>query len=402
MKKTALILLLSAKLFCVDITIIGYLKWADGLGRIPFSIVDCLRDTDLTWSSVETRKPDKAYDKIYSERTLGQSKDDIGVAILTDAVWYPNYDKYKLVPQQAKVKLAYSVFESDNLPAEWVDIFNNNFDAIFTTDKFEQNFYKQAGVTIPIFVLPNPFYIEPFFGVKRRESTEPFVFGFSSGFWERKNYKKLIQAFVEEFVGSKKVKLRLHNRFKFMPISRNLLAQYPRKITKNIEIINQELADKEYLDFLSSLNCYISVSKGEGFSIGPREAMAAGIPTIVTNNTAQATICESGCVLPIKSEIKESAYYEIFKQSIGHYYDCEVSDIRQALRQMYNNYNFYCEQAKLGRQWAARYKFENLKAKFQTLVKPKKIVLADEDKVEDGCIFTTNSSLIEKYKCIIN
>jgi glycosyltransferase involved in cell wall biosynthesis len=402
MKKILFIICAFVSVMPVDLKLVGYLQRADGLGRIPFSIVDCIKDTNLSWSTIETRKSDKTYDRVYTERLNGADNGQIGVAILTDAIWYPRYDKYKQMPTNAKIKLAYSVFESDSIPAEWVKIFNNNFDGIVTTDRFEKESYQKAGVTIPIFVLPNPFYIESFFDIKRRKSIDPFVFGFSSGFWERKNYKKLIKAFVEEFGGNKNVRLRLHNRFRNMPISMRLLQEYSAKQIKNIEIINQQLSENEYQKFMSDLNCYVTVSKGEGFSIGPREAMAVGIPTIVTNNTAQKTICDSGCVLPVKSEIKEKAHYEIFRSHVGHYYDCEVVDIRMALREVYDNYELYCKKAEVGVQWAEQYKFENLKKRFQTLVRPDKIMLGDEDKIEDGVIVTSSESLYAKYKNLIN
>ena len=47
-------------------------------------------------------------------------------------------------------------------------------------------------------------------------------------------------------------------------------------------------------------------------------------------------------------------------------------------------------------------KFENLKKRFQTLVRPDKIMLGDEDKIEDGVIVTSSESLYAKYKNLIN
>lgn len=383
----------------VDLMLVGYHQWADGLGRIPFSIVDCIKETGLTWSTISTRWVDKSlYDKLYFERLSGPIN-KIGVAILTDAPWYPGYEKYKLVPSVAKIKLAYSVFESDSLPKEWVKIFNENFDGIITTDQFEKDSYKKAGVNIPIFVLPNPFYIEPFFDVQPRRDIKPFIFGFSGGLWGRKNCEKLVQAFKQEFADNPDVQLKIHTRFKVGV--KTFSEKFNLASSANIELIEKEFSQEEYIQFMSGLNCYVSVSKGEGFSIGPREALAMGVPAIVTNSTAQKNICDSGCVLSVECKTKEPAYYEIFRSNVGRYDDCSIEDIQIALRQMYANYEFYCKKSGEGKEWAKKYSFESLKSKFQTLIRPSQVVFAEEDIIEYECIKTSNRRLLKKYRKLI-
>ena len=59
----------------------------------------------------------------------------------------------------------------------------------------------------------------------------------------------------------------------------------------------------KYIEFISTFDCYVNLSKGEGFSIPPRESLALGIPCIISDNTAHKTICDSGLVLPVTSKI---------------------------------------------------------------------------------------------------
>ena len=64
----------------------------------------------------------------------------------------------------------------------------------------------------------------------------------------------------------------------------------------NVELTEGMLSREENIDFFRDIDCYVLVSKAEGFSITPREALAAGIPCILSNNTAHKTICETGLV----------------------------------------------------------------------------------------------------------
>ena len=61
----------------------------------------------------------------------------------------------------------------------------------------------------------------------------------------------------------------------------------------------------------NSLDVYLSNSKGEGFGIPTIEAEAAGIPVIVSNNTAQPELCGEGWILKdMRPEFDEQSSWE--------------------------------------------------------------------------------------------
>ena len=73
----------------------------------------------------------------------------------------------------------------------------------------------------------------------------------------------LIKAFQNEFGNSPSAVLKIHGRDGFVkPIKQALKQQGP---IKNIEIIDRLLTQKQYIDFMQSLDCYVLLSKGEGF-----------------------------------------------------------------------------------------------------------------------------------------
>jgi glycosyltransferase involved in cell wall biosynthesis len=170
---------------------------------------------------------------------------------------------------------------------------------------------------------------------------------------------------------------------------------------KNVELIDKNYDRSDYINFLKSLNSYVLISKGEGFSISPREAMALGIPCILSNNTTHKTICDSGLALPVTSEILEPAdYTPFFGKFCGDLHNCLLKDVREALREMYNNYSVYDKTHHL-KKWAAQYSYDNLKPMYLSLVKPKKILLGSENLIKKDCVITNSLDLFKKYNQLI-
>jgi glycosyltransferase involved in cell wall biosynthesis len=145
------------------------------------------------------------------------------------------------------------------------------------------------------------------------------------------------------------------------------------------------------------------LSCGEGFSFIPREALALGIPVIITDNTASSTICKSGFVRSVRSEkkirSKSNVYRILFADDCGDQFDCEVEDAKNALLDVYSNYPVYVHKALDGRNWVRQYDCENpnLRSQYLTLVKPKKVVLGNENKIEDDTLITNSIELYQKY-----
>jgi glycosyltransferase involved in cell wall biosynthesis len=319
-----------------------------------------------------------------------------GITLYTDALWSA-WHEYKLIPNDSTVKIAYCVTEKTLIPSEFVVKINDNFDAVVVADEWLVDVYKNSGVKIPIFTLPLVLDLESLFAKSiKKNCQKPFVFGLSAGFWPRKNHELLVKAFVEEFGDNPNVMLKMHGRFEEGLTT--VLKTFEKIKTNNVTLEHKAFTRQEYENFLTSLDCYVLISKGEGFSITPREAMAAGIPCILSDNTAHKIICKSGCVRAVTSNILEPSYSKIFRKNIGHDFNCTVMDIRKALRDVYENYQKYLENAVLGRIWVKNYSKENLKKKYLNLVKPKIVILGPDNSITDQHLMTNSKTLFNKYQ----
>lgn len=386
-----------------DLTVVGRVINADGLCRIPISLIDMLKedlkinhispfDSVLTTNDVKEGVKAILYD---TDKMSGK------VSILVDILWLINYPIYTCVPE-SKIKIAYSMWESNRIPSTWVQILNQHFDAVVVPDSFLIDSYRDSGVTIPIFELPLCLYLEDFLAMPQPSRPRAsFVFGCAASGVHHKNQTLLIQAFAEEFGNSDNVVLRLSSRWIFPEVLKSWNELIQKYNSSNIYFNIGILDNSQYIENMASLDCYVNISKGEGFSVGPREALALGIPCILSNNSAQKTICRTGFVRSVLSEIPEPPSFEYTScfgnENIGTFSNCRLEDVKDALRDVYNYYNIYLKQAKMGSEWASQFSLQRLKAKYLNLIKPKLVILGNKNEITDDYLLTSSEKLYNKY-----
>ncbi len=396
------------KLCPFDLTIVGQLKVAGSLERLPVSLTHLLKN-DISINFIPTPGHyDFAEIPIDEQNILANPDKTPGnVALLFDVLWLKSRTPADLVPDSL-IKIAYSMLEGTRIPSQWVTILNEKFDLVVVPDEYYETVYRNCDVQIPIYVVPLGVDIEDFLNEPIKETaTTPFVFGSSGVFMPRKNQRLLIDAFIEEFGNNPSVQLKLHGRgvFEFdMPAVVKQIDNLRGETNTepNVELITSFFTKKQYLDFLTTLDCYVLLSKGEGFSLTPREALALAKPCIISDNTSHKTIVNTGYVYGVPSDIKNPAYYSYLGGKCGYNFNCTIEDVRNALREVYHNYQTYLEKAQSGRKWVEQYLWKNLKGKFLSLVKPGHVVLGAENKITDDCLTTSSEKLYQKYIELIN
>jgi glycosyltransferase involved in cell wall biosynthesis len=344
-----------------DITLIGRVKMADGLGRLLVELLDelsdkykvsvCSYDNDL--SSVPKRLHKLI--KYQNPKSLGK------YLIYLDPIWLPRHSMSvkDIIPKNKNldcIRIAYSMAESSQICDEWVFIINSYFDYCLVPDSYYVDVYKNSGVNIPIFSVPLGTNLNDYLKAEIKEkSHKRFTFGNSSALIDRKNIGLLIEAFINVFGDNPDVILKINARNKDSEIENKIRTLSKNNINKNIYLNVEELSQNEYLRFMSSLDCFVNISKGEGFSIQPREAMALGMPVICSDNTAQKTLCNTQLIKTVKSDISEPAYYWYTKRYHGEQYTCKVEDVEKALVDVYQNYSEHLKLAQRRREYAREF-----------------------------------------------
>jgi glycosyltransferase involved in cell wall biosynthesis len=385
----------------------GPVQFNDGIGRQTIGLIDCLKDIHTIQYIKHDGVDPKDLPHTVKRIIRSKYKATPNVLIFESPLLYPLTTKFPRFPN-ASIKFAYSMLESTKIPQNWVKLLNTHFDAVLVPDPFLVDVYINSGVKTPIFVIPLGMYLAPFLEkaeLRTRPVDRPFTFGNLSSFVERKNQLSVIQAFGKAFGNQPNFQLILNGRASEADYFVLLQEEKQRLGLTNVTITNIPLDWQHYIAEFAALDCYISVSKGEGFSLQPREALALGIPSIVTDNTGQSTICKSGYVYSLPSEKRIPAFYRIFDgwyDDLGEHFECSTDDLAAAMLEVYTNYEKHAVQAFEGRSWVKNYEYENLQRAYATIVKPSSVVLAQFNVIENGVLYTNSSALYDKYKALLD
>lgn len=163
-------------------------------------------------------------------------------------------------------------FETTLIPPSWVPRINN-FDAILVPCEQNRKMMIDSGITIPVEVIHWGVDVEKFREIKR-PAHKTFTFGHMGALSKRKGTHILVNAFERAFPAEKDVRL----------ICKTSAYHYPfMSKDKRIEVQMGPVSHDELMtSFFAQADCFVFPTLGEGFGLPPLEAMATGIPAIVT------------------------------------------------------------------------------------------------------------------------
>lgn len=243
------------------------------------------------------------------------------------------------------VRIGYTMVENTKVASHWVrDI--NKMDAVLVPSKYLVDVFKNSGVKIPVHAIrqginPKRF---PFF---QRQRKDKFIFATNGVQDERKNWKDLVAAFCSEFDSSEPVELWIKNT---NPDFGNIAFNDNR-----IRVINTFYNFDEMQKFYQMVNCFVFPSHAEGSGMPPKEAMATGLPVILTNWSGLADISDykyNYPIDPIAIDFPEDKTR--VNEQPGVQARIDVAELMFWMREVYRNYDSALEKGKLASEWMHR------------------------------------------------
>jgi len=228
-------------------------------------------------------------------------------------------------------RLSVTMFESTKLPDGWRDPLDE-CDAVIAPSQFLVDVFKNAGVGTPIEVVPLGISSTFTETVVPRISTEPLAFVCIGDRGSRKNWHKVMFAFVRAFGDDE--------RFKLVIKSRNLPAKFSNK---NVEVVAEDYSDEQMAEFYRKAHIMVFPSSGEGFGLPPREFAATGGIPLVTNWGGTADdIYQWGIPLPYTMTDAWSDKPEWFGK-LGQWADIDVDMLTDQMRHIADHYQHYVD-----------------------------------------------------------
>ena len=185
-----------------------------------------------------------------------------------------------------KYKIGHCEFEGMIIPSSWVP-YCNMMDEVWTPTEWDKKKLQDAGVKVPIFIIPqgiDPDYFHPSMAPMKTDAKEKFKFICNATWEPRKNLRQLIQDFTSEFSRNEDVCLIVKTMSSALaqPVKKEVEAiKAPREAAK--VYIREDILPPEQIGcFYTMGSCFVLPTHGEGWGLPLFEALASGIPVITT------------------------------------------------------------------------------------------------------------------------
>lgn len=238
-------------------------------------------------------------------------------------------------------------WEYGALPIRWVDEMRRTVDEVWCPSTYVRELYLDAGFDPErVVVVPNgvdPSIFSPGAPDVYRPATEKtFKFLFIGGTVERKGIDILVAAYAEAFRPSDDVALvikdfGLGGFYGMVSLREKILEARRRPEMAQIVYDDADLTTGQLVSLYRSCDCFAFPYRGEGFGMPILEAMACGLPVIVTAGGASDDFLDDTTGYRIRSRRREigDRVYEVKLCGEGWLLEPDREELVKALRGVY-------------------------------------------------------------------
>lgn len=222
---------------------------------------------------------------------------DVVIMHSTPDLW-PKFREEKRSMIDGKIVIGYCTWETNKLPVEWVRCINTTVNEVWVPSFYNERCFKESGVTVLIRVVPHIFLnkslpprnnIQFLTNGRVLSISNAFTFYTIGEFNTRKGIDDIIKAFCETFTNKDNVRLVLKVHYKDYTSKNKLKCESliaeaikPYENIPPIICLTENLTSTDILSLHSIGDCYISLTKAEGFGLTIFDAMHYGKRLIVT------------------------------------------------------------------------------------------------------------------------
>jgi glycosyltransferase involved in cell wall biosynthesis len=250
------------------------------------------------------------------------------IQVNTGAIWHEQ-PRIEWMTSTFKRNIAVVPFETTRIPQSWVPRINY-FDALLVPCEQNVTMMRESGVTVPISVVHWGVDPKLFYPIKRN-TRRPFTFGTMGMLSLRKGTDVLVDAFERAFPNGEDVRLICKTSGRYYPF------MHP---DKRIVPMVGPVSHAEMMDeFMAEIDCFVFPTRGEGFGLTPLEAMATGVPAIVTNWSGPVEYMNDNVGWRLDHTMDKAVDFteKVYKEDCGEWAIPSVDHLVQLMREAYDN-----------------------------------------------------------------
>ena len=277
-----------------------------------------------------------------AQRFTRQARGDAAVHVRHQ--WPPKFE-----PPQSGAWVMIQPWEFGGLPADWIAPMRDQVDEIWVPSNWVRDCYIKSGVPADkVVVIPNGIDLStyspegPKYPLRTRKK---FKFLFVGGTIGRKGIDVLVETYLNTFTAADDVCLVLKAVGATTAYAGSSIEQEITRITAipgmaEIEFISDDMTDAEVASLYRAADALVHPYRGEGFGMPIAEAMACGLPAIVTGYGAALDFCDAQTAYLIPAQLKAVAdnQTDLPPSSVGYWLaEPDRGALGQLMRHVGNN-----------------------------------------------------------------
>lgn len=236
-------------------------------------------------------------------------------------------------------------WEYGYIPVCWLEPIKNWVLEVWGPSNYVRDCYIRSGVAPEkVKVVPsgiNPREFHPKVTPVRLKTNKGFKFLFIGGTIYRKGFDILLAAYADEFTKEEDVCLVVKDFFYGGEGYKSILAkQRQNQNCPEVLYMYGDVLPSQIAGFYTACDCYVHPYRGEGYGLPIAEAMACGLPVIVTGKGACRDFCHQDnayLISAAKEWSYEKAVYSMETPGYPFWYRPDKEHLQRLMRYVFEN-----------------------------------------------------------------